>query len=123
MEQQAFSRVGAASSSAPSVGGSAQRRSMMPTTSYPCSLSSAAATELSTPPLIPTTTRAMGSPTFLSLVAIGRYRATLLTSGAGNRDYPKYYMICDRPRRIRRAVYGSATPPGNLPDCAKQHRT
>src|SRR5579885_2064554 len=35
--------------------GSDQRRSIMPITSWPCSLSSAAATELSTPPLMATT--------------------------------------------------------------------
>src|SRR5690242_13425657 len=53
-EQHLFSATCSTPSST-AAAGSDQRRSMMPITSWPCSLSSAAATELSTPPLMATT--------------------------------------------------------------------
>src|SRR5579885_1932674 len=53
-EQHLFSAICSTPSSM-AAAGSDQRRSIMPITSWPCSLSSAAATELSTPPLMATT--------------------------------------------------------------------
>jgi hypothetical protein len=64
----------------------------------------------------------MGSPAFLSLVAIGRYRAALLASGAGIRGHPKHYMICHWLTRIKRANNAPETPPGSLSKNTEQYR-
>src|SRR5579875_506699 len=79
------------SSSASMTPGSDQRRNMIPITSCPCSFSSAAATELSTPPLIATTMRAMlSAPISLSrmlflqcvfLISLWFYKKGLATDG------------------------------------------
>src|SRR6266487_446286 len=75
--------------------GSDHRRSIMPITSWPSSLSSAAATELSTPPLIATTILAMVSAPemYMLMYPINLYRK-MTSRGASLR------MLC-RPTFLR----------------------
>src|SRR6266542_5189429 len=89
-------------------------RSVMPTTSWPCSTSRAAATEESTPPLIPTTTRSAMSGSLPALAAragdeLGQ-AVQLFARGVGDLD-PARALGPDQPhprgeRRAERVLHG-----------------
>src|SRR6266540_7499150 len=86
-----------------------QTRSVTPTTSYPCSTSSAAATEESTPPLMPTTIRSMAIDlTATSSGAAGaeelRDALELVGRGVDDLDLPSALVAADHDARHQGAL-------------------
>src|SRR5258706_11150965 len=86
-----------------------QTRSVTPTTSYPCSTSNAAATDESTPPLIPTTIRSMAIDlTATSSRAAGAEELgdafELVGRGVDDLDLPSAFVAADHDPRHQGAL-------------------